>query len=120
MFLIVTRDYKFALALATTVFFTIKIKLFKSRSLFYNLAKINVFWLFKKYLNIVNLARTFTRLYASKINCKCLKWAVYFDINSYWYWKTYLNWLKMLLVKAQLSLGFFKKNPWISLILLSF
>ena len=73
MFLIVAQDYRFALALVKTVFFIIKTKLFNSKILFYNLAKIDGLEFFWKYWSIVGLAWVSIRLYVNKINYKYLK-----------------------------------------------
>ena len=50
-------------------------------SLFYNLAKIDSRRPFWRYISIVSLARAFTRLYANKIDYKCLKYAIFSNIN---------------------------------------
>ena len=110
MSLIMARNRRLALALATTVFFTVWIKLSNSWSLFCNLAKINGRRPSQKYLSIVDLIGASTGLYANKINCRCSKCAVYSNTNFCWYWETRLNWLKMLLAKARLSSRFVWKK----------
>ena len=64
----------------------------------------------RKYLSIVGLAGASTGLYAHKIDYRCSRYAAYSSTDSCWCWKTYLNWLKMLLAKAQLSPWFFWKK----------
>ena len=117
MFLVVTRDYRLALALATTTFFIIWTKLSNSWSLFCNSAKMDGRKPYQKYLSIVDLVGAPTRLYANKINYKCLRCAAYFNTDSCWCWETRLNWLRMLLAKVQLSPRFvwrkFLNSPYV-------
>lgn len=120
MFQMMARGYKFALALAMTIFSTIKTKFFNLRSSFYNSAKMDGFRRSRKYLSIVDLARTPTRLYLNKIDSRCLRWATYSNTDSYWYWEKRLNWLKMLLANAQLLPRFFQKKFWNSIYVISF
>lgn len=56
----------FALALATTAFFITCIKLFNSRFLFSNLAKIEGHKSSQKYLSIVGLVGSLIELYSNK------------------------------------------------------
>lgn len=107
---LVTKSYKFALILTTTIFFTIKIEFSNLRSLFYSLAKLNSFRPFRKYFNILGLAGTLIEWYYNKIDYKYSRCTTYFNINSCWYWKMCLNWLRMLLAKVLLSSRFFQKK----------
>ena len=93
MFLVVARDHRFALALATTAFFTIWTKLSNLWSLFCSSAKMDGYKLFWKYLSIVGLVRAPTGSYANKIDCKCSRCAVYSNTDSWWCWETCLNWI---------------------------
>ena len=93
MSLVVARDRRFALALATTAFFTIWTKLSNLWSSFCSLAKIDGRKPSWKYLSIVGLVRAPTGLYANKINCKCSRCAAYSNIDFCWCWKTCLNWI---------------------------
>ena len=82
MSLVIAQDRRFALASATTVFFTIWIKLSNSGSSFYSSAKMDGHMHSRKYLSIVGLAGAPTGLYTNKINCKCLRCAAYSNTDS--------------------------------------
>ena len=110
MFLVVARDRKFALALVTTAFFIIWIKLSNSWILFYSSAKINGRKPSRNYLNIVGLAKAPIRLYTNKIDYRYLKCTSHSNTDSCWCWKISWNWLKMLLAKAWSFLRFFQKK----------
>lgn len=68
MLQVVTQNCRFALTLATTVFFTIKTKFSNFRFLFYILAKIEDLKYFWKYFKIIDLTGAFTNLYSNKID----------------------------------------------------
>ena len=82
MSLVVARDRRLALASATTVFLSIWPKLFNSRSLFCNSARIDGLRLSRKYLSIVSLTEALIRSYANKIDYKCSKCAAHSNTDS--------------------------------------
>ena len=58
----------------------------------------------------MGLAEAPTGLYTNKINYKCSSCAAHFSTDFYWCWEIYLNWLRMLLLKAQSFPKFFWKK----------
>ena len=76
-------------------------------SLFCSLVKIDRHRPFWKYLSIVTLAGALIGSYTNKIDSRCSRCAAHSNNNSCWCWETYLNWLKILLVKTQSSPRFF-------------
>ena len=95
------RDRRLALALAMIIFFTIWIKLSSLWFSFCNSAKMDGRRPSQKYSSIISLIGALTRSYAIKINYKCWRCAANSNTDFCWYWKTRLNWLRMLLAKAQ-------------------
>ena len=110
MSLVVAWDRRFAFALAATAFFTIWRKFSNLWSLFCSSAKMDGHRLSLKYLSIVGSAGAPTRLYANKIDYRCLKYAAHSSTDSCWCWETRLNWLRMLLAKARSSPRFVRRK----------